>query len=114
MKAQAEISESPLRPELGQSKFSRHCLHEATNILQLALRRWKLKARNAQASPTSKLVFFLLLARMVIPRAGHLWPVSLNRNCQQVFVVSCFMVSILTMIDKAQLQTELEIQDLLH
>ena len=50
----AEINESPLRPELGQAKFfelfSSHCSHEATNILQLAL-KWRRKTRTAQASP---------------------------------------------------------------
>ena len=44
---QAEINESPVKPELGQAKFPSHCSHEATNILQLATWHWW----NGEGSP---------------------------------------------------------------
>ena len=74
-----------LGPEFGQSKFS-HCSCEATNILQLVLRKWNRKARKAQSS--SLLVYFLWRV------ASFGQNVSLNRNSLPFFFYCMFYVSI--------------------
>ena len=51
LKSLMVLSVSSLRPEFGQAKPFWHCSHEAANILQLALMKWKRMARKAPASP---------------------------------------------------------------
>ena len=98
-----EIDENPVGPDFRQAKFSRHCLHEATNILQLGMEGQQ-KLRPLLSLSTS--CGLLGLQSHGLASLGRY--ISIN----QISCCCLFHDVQLIMLDSTQLDTELEICNL--